>query len=123
MSSETISEYHQRLNSMYSSVIIEYIIAKLELIIDQLDIHFAKAKNLILELARQLDETKQCKQSQICRKIKELLEDKIKEEPQEYKRKYTKGEVGSLSKQGNSTNEQKKDELKVKTCKTGHYYY
>ena len=36
MSSETISEYHHRLNSIYSSVIIEYVIAKLELIIDQL---------------------------------------------------------------------------------------
>ena len=110
MSSERIPEYSERVNSMYSSLIIGYIIVRLEVIIDQLDIHFARAKNLILELARELDEAKQCKQSQICRKIKELLEDKIKEGkisekwieeclPQEYKRKYTKSELSSLSKQ------------------------
>jgi hypothetical protein len=33
----------------------------------------------LLEIARELDEGKLCKQSQICRKIKELLDDKIKE--------------------------------------------
>ena len=128
MSPETISEYHERVNSMYSSLNILYIIAKLGVIIDQLDVHFANAKNLILELARQLDESKQCKQRQICRKIKELLEDKIKEGkiskkwieeclPQEYKRKYTnKSEVSSLSKQGDSTNEQLEQALTRKTA-------
>jgi hypothetical protein len=100
MSSETIPEYSKKVNSICSSINIEVIVAKLSIIFDQLDIHFAKARNLILELAGQLDEAKQCKQSQICTKIKELLEDKIKggkisekwiEEclPQEYKRRYT----------------------------------
>ena len=77
---------------------IETITTKLRLVIDELDRNFASAKSLILKLARLLDETKQCKQSQICRKIKEMLKDKINEGkitgkwiesclPQEYKRK------------------------------------
>jgi hypothetical protein len=132
MSSERIPEYSERVNSMYSSLIIGYIIVRLEVIIDQLDIHFARAKNLILELARELDEAKQCKQSQICRKIKELLEDKIKEGkisekwieeclPQEYKRKYTKSELSSLSKQGNSTDEQERENDLIATDSGGPY--
>ena len=87
---------------------VEDIIAKLRVIIDELDKNFADAKNLILELARHLDETKQSEQTQICRKIKEMLKDKIKEGkitgkwieeclPQEYKRKYAKSELSSLS--------------------------
>jgi hypothetical protein len=115
MSSETIPEYSEKVNSINSSISIEFIVIKLRIIIDQHDIHFAKEKNLILELARELDEAKECKQSQICRKIKELLEDKIKEGkisekwieeclPQEYKRKYAKSEVSSLSKQGKKDN-------------------
>jgi hypothetical protein len=122
MTSESIPEYPENANSIHSkeTKIIEDIIAELRITIDQLDVHFAKAKKLILELARQLDETKQCKQSQICRKIKDILEDKIKEGkisekwieeclPQEYKRKYTKSEVSSLSKQSNSTTEREKE--------------
>jgi hypothetical protein len=115
MSSEAIPEYSEKVKSMYSSISIEFIVTELRVIIDQLDIHFAKAKNLISELARELDGAKECKQSQICRKIKELLEDKIKEGkisekwieeclPQEYKRKYAKSEVSSLSKQGKKDN-------------------
>src|SRR5437016_9184075 len=87
---------------------IENIIAKLRDVIDELDKNFADAKSLILELARQLDETKQSEQIQICRKIKETLKDKINEGkitgkwieeclPQEYKRKYAKSELSSLS--------------------------
>jgi hypothetical protein len=72
MSSETIPEHSEKLNSMCSSFNIEYIIIKLEIIIEQLDLHFANAKNLILEIARELDEGKLCKQSQICRKIKDF---------------------------------------------------
>jgi hypothetical protein len=123
MTSESIPESPENANPIHSTETktIEDIIAELMITIDQLDIHFVKAKNLILELARELDETKQCKQRQICRKIKKLLEDKIKEckisekwieesLPQEYKRKYTnKSEVSSLSKQGNSTTEQEKE--------------
>ena len=74
----------------------------------QLDRNFASAKSLILELARLLDETKECKQSQICAKIKEMLKDKINEGkitgkwierclPQEYRRRYAKSEQSSLS--------------------------
>jgi NhaP-type Na+/H+ and K+/H+ antiporter len=90
--------------------IIKSIIADLRIVIDELDMNFANAKRLILELARRLDETKRCEQSQICRKIKEILQDKIKDGkitekwiegclPQEYKRKYAKSELTSLSKQ------------------------
>ena len=75
---------------------------------DALDRNFASAKSLILKLARLLDEAKQCKQSQICAKIKEMLADKIKEGkitkkwierclPQEYRRRYAKSELSSLS--------------------------
>ena len=87
---------------------IETVVVNLRAVIDELDRNFANAKSLILELARLLDETKQCKQSQICRKIKEMLEDKINEGkitgkwiehclPQEYRRKYAKSELSSLS--------------------------
>jgi len=115
MSSETIPEYSEKVKTISSSLASEVILVKLKKIIDQLDIHFAEAKNLIVELARKLDEAKRCKQSQICRKIKELLEDKIKggkisekwiEEclPREYKRRYTKSELSSLSKQAKKDN-------------------
>jgi hypothetical protein len=78
--------------------------------------NFTNAKSLILELARRLDETRRCEQSQICRKIKEILQDKIKDGkitekwiegclPQEYKRKYAKSEVTSLSKQAKRNTE------------------
>ena len=74
----------------------------------QPDRNFASAKSLILELAKLLDGTKQCRQSQICRKIKEMLKDKIHEGkitgkwierclPQEYRRRYAKSELCSLS--------------------------
>ena len=87
---------------------IENIIAKLRVVIDERDKNFADEKSLILELARHLDETRQYEETQICRKIKEMLNDKIKEGkitgkwieeclPQEYKRKYVKSELCSLS--------------------------
>src|ERR1051325_2147483 len=80
---------------------IENIIAKLRVVIEEHDKNFADAKSLILELARHLDETRQCEGTQICRKIKQMLKDKINEGritgkwieeclPQEYKRKYAK---------------------------------
>ena len=67
-------------------------------------------------VAKLLDETKQCEQSQICRKIKEMLKDKITEGkitekwieeclPHEYKRKYVKSELTSLSQDENGTKE------------------
>ena len=84
------------------------VVVDLRAVIDELDRNFASAKSLILELARHLDETKQSEQTQICRKIKEMLNDKINEGkitgkwieeclPQEYKRKYAKSELSSLS--------------------------
>ena len=87
---------------------IETVVVNLRAVIDELDRNFASAKSLILELARLLDETKECKQSQICAKIKEMLADKIKEGkitkkwierclPQEYRRRYAKNEQSSLS--------------------------
>jgi hypothetical protein len=90
---------------------LQNLVTKLKAVIDELAKNFANAKDLILELARVLDETKQCKQrSQICRKIKEMLKDKIAEGkitakwieeclPQEYKRRYNniKSELSSLS--------------------------
>jgi hypothetical protein len=87
---------------------IENIIAKLRVVIEERDKNFTDAKSLILELARHLDETRQCEETQICRKIKEMLNDKINEGkitgkwieeclPQEYKRKYAKSELSSLS--------------------------
>jgi hypothetical protein len=107
---DPISEANETTNLMSSPdrKIIDGIIADLRTTIDQIAIDFNAAKSLILELARQLDETKQCEQSQICRKIKEILQDKIKagkitekwiEEclPPEYKRRYAKSEVSSLS--------------------------
>ena len=87
---------------------IETIVTKLRLVIDELGRNFTNARNLILELARLLDETQRCEQSQISRKIKQMLKDKINEGkitgkwieeclPQEYKRKYAKSEQSSLS--------------------------
>ena len=87
---------------------IETIATKLRLVIDELGRNFTNAKSLILELARLLDETQRCEQCQISRKIKQMLKDKINEGkitrkwieeclPQEYKRKYVKSELSSLS--------------------------
>jgi len=87
---------------------IKIVVVDLRAVIDALDRNFTSAKSLILKLARLLDETKECKQTQICTKIKEMLADKIKEGkitkkwierclPQEYRRRYVKSEQSSLS--------------------------
>jgi hypothetical protein len=92
------------------------LVAKLKFTIDRLDSDFKKAKDQILELARMLDESKQCERSHISRKIKELLEEKIKHGkitpkwiqdclPSEYKREYNKREVTSLLAAANDTEE------------------
>jgi hypothetical protein len=120
---ETLPESIESTDSVVSSdgKIIEGIIADLRVVIDQLDMNFANAKSLILELARRFDETKRCEQSQICRKIKEILQDKIKDGkitekwiegclPQEYKRKYAKSELTSLSKQAKRNTETERPE-------------
>lgn len=87
---------------------VDKLITSIKYNIDRLHSHFEKVKDQILEVARILDESKQCERSSISRKIKELLQDKIKEGkitpkwieeclPQEYKRKYIKSEQSSLS--------------------------
>jgi hypothetical protein len=103
---------------------VQNLVTKLKAVIDELAKNFANAKDLILELARLLDETKQCKErSQICRKIKEMLKEKIAEGkitakwieeclPLEYKRRYNnsnniKSELSSLS--GSEDEQQEKD--------------
>src|SRR5215469_17435136 len=89
---------------------IKSIIASLRIVIDQLDLDFKQAKELILEIARQLDERKLCERNQISRTIKKILKDKIQEGKvtekwieeclaPEYKRQYTKSEPSSVSKQ------------------------
>jgi hypothetical protein len=90
---------------------IKGIIVNLKLVVDQLGSNFVKAKDLIHELVRHLDESKLCERAQISRKIKEILKDKISEGKitakwiedclsPEYKRKYTtKSEDTSLSKE------------------------
>lgn len=98
-------------DSLSDDQTIKGIIVDLRLVVDQLGKDFMKAKDLIHELARGLDESKQCERAQVSRKIKEILKDKITEGkitakwiedslPQEYKRKYTtKSEDTSLSKE------------------------
>lgn len=101
---------------------VESIILELKEVIDRFDYNFRKAKDLILELARTLDESERCERTQISRKIKEILKDKINEGkitakwiheclPSEYKREYSKRELSSLSKNnsmnGNGTEQEK----------------
>jgi len=84
------------------------IIVDLRQIIDHYSTTFARAGDIILRLARRLDETKQCEQGQICKRIKEILKDELKKGkisekwiekclPKEYKRNYVKSELSSLS--------------------------
>lgn len=93
---------------------LDHIVNELRYVIDQLSDSFAKAKSLILDLARTIDERNQCEQSEICRKIKDVLKDKIAQGkitakwveeclPQEYKRKYTKCEQSSLLEDSNQS--------------------
>src|SRR6476469_8737381 len=83
------------------------VLTDLRLAIDQIDSSLKNARDLILELARTLDESGECERRSVSRKIKELLADKIQEGkitakwihdclPSEYERKY-KREVSSLS--------------------------
>ena len=89
---------------------IKSIIATLRVVVDQIDSHFKQARELILKIAKQLDERELCERDQISRTIKKILRDKIQagkitekwiEEclAPEYKRQYNKSELSSLSKQ------------------------
>ena len=98
---------------------IKGIVVDLKLVIDQIDKNFKKAKDLVTEIARRLDEGRFCERGHISRRIKEMLQDKIKEGkitskwiedclPHEYKRKYTsKSEVSSLSENDNDAKAEK----------------
>jgi hypothetical protein len=99
-------------NTIYDSFPqnIKSIIATLRVVVDQIDSDFKKARELILEIARQLDERQLCARNEISRTIKKILTDKIQEGKvtekwieeclaPEYKRQYTKSEPSSLSKQ------------------------
>jgi hypothetical protein len=82
---------------------VKSIARNLRIAVDQMHLGLTKAKELILETARQLDEEHVEEQDKICKKIKEILKDKIQEGkisegwieeclPREYKRKYTRTE-------------------------------
>ena len=89
---------------------IKSIISSLRVVVDQIDSDFKQARELILEIAKRLDEGQLCERSQISRILKKNLRDKIQEGkvtekwieeclPPEYKRTYVKSELSSLSKQ------------------------
>ena len=59
-------------SSLSDDQTIKGIVTDLKLVIDQLDNNFSKAKDLIHELARRLDESKLCERAQISRKIRDL---------------------------------------------------
>ena len=86
------------------------IISDLRNLIDDHNIKLIKSQELIIEIAKRLDEESLCERSKISQLIKKILKDKIQEGkitekwieeclPKEYKRKYTiKSEQSSLSK-------------------------
>jgi hypothetical protein len=89
---------------------INSIITMLLIVFDQIHSNFKQARELILEIAKRLDEGRLCERSQISRTLKKILRDKIQEGkvtekwieeclPPEYKRMYVKSELSSLSKQ------------------------
>ncbi|MGA8081318.1 MAG: SDR family NAD(P)-dependent oxidoreductase [Candidatus Nitrosopolaris sp.] len=78
-------------------------IRNLRIAVERMHLGLTKAKELIFETARQLDEEHVEERVKICKKIKEILKDKIQEGkisegwieeclPREYKRKYTRTE-------------------------------
>ncbi len=82
---------------------VKSIAINLRIAVDQMHLGLTKAKELILETARQIDEEHVEEQAKICKKIKEILKDKIQEGkisegwieeclPREYKRKYARTE-------------------------------
>jgi len=104
-----VNESIESVNDISNNPKLHGIIIDLKNIIDDYDYNFKKFLELILELARRLNEEKSCEQNKISQIIKEILKDKIKEGkitakwieeclPSEYKRKYTtKSEQSSLS--------------------------
>src|SRR5918996_1500821 len=102
MENETESRYKVYQNSPVYAMIID-----LRLLIDGYYGHLIKAKELILEIAKKLSQEEWTnKKSTICTRIKEILEDKVREGkiterwieeclPSEFKRSYTKSELSS----------------------------
>jgi len=101
----------KELNSVKQDYYIEDIITRLNKAIDEYNKISTTARDLILELAKAMRESKSCKKSsEISSKIKKLLQDTITEKkitkrwieeslPSEFKRKYSpKSEQCSLSK-------------------------
>jgi hypothetical protein len=87
------------------SISIRRTISNLQNVVDQFG---TNSKELVIELARKLDEEKVCERNRISRLIKYTLKDKIREGkitikwiekclPEEYKRDYSKSEQNSLS--------------------------
>src|SRR6185437_4054194 len=58
---------------------IKGIVVDLRQVIDQIDKDVKKAKDLIVEIAHKLDEGRFCERGHISRRIKEMLQEKIKE--------------------------------------------
>jgi hypothetical protein len=88
---------------------IKSIIASVRVVVDQIDLHFKQARELIVEIAKELDERELCERDQISRTIKKILRDEIQagkitekwiEEclAPEYKRQYNKSVVKSKPK-------------------------
>jgi hypothetical protein len=82
---------------------VKSIARSLRIAVEQMYLGLTKAKELILETARQLDEQHVEEQAKICKKIKDILRDEIHEGkisegwieeclPREYKRKYIRTE-------------------------------
>jgi hypothetical protein len=80
------------------------IIVDLRIVVDDLNDRFKKFQEIILELARRLDEEKICKRDIICQLIKEILKDKMAEGkiserwietclPIEYKRRHNRKKI------------------------------
>jgi len=123
---------------------VKSIARNLRIAVDQMHLGLTKAKELILETARQLDEEHVEEQDKICKKIKEILKDKIQEGkisegwieeclPREYKRKYTRTESQQnhlsgvqqpellVSTQGNQISQSDTDsKVPDRSTRTGH---
>lgn len=112
---------------VYQNSVVYGIIMDLRLLIDDYHEHLVKAKELILEIARRLDQEWKCERSTICTRIKEILEDKIREGKiserwieeclhSEYKRSYVKSELSSqLKKEKKRAKNEPEDEHEVES--------
>ena len=92
---------HRKRRKMKLLIHFQKMSRSLRIAVEQMHLSLTKAKELILETARQLDEQHVEEQAKICKKIKEILKDKIQEGkisegwieeclPGEYKRRYTR---------------------------------